>query len=45
MAAVDGGNTTTNQKLILAAEKTLEKACDRDGTGVGGILHSFGVAN
>ena len=45
MAAVDGGNTTTNQKLVPAMEKTLEKARDRDGTCVGGILPSFGAAN
>ncbi len=45
MAAVDGGNTTTNQKSVPAAEETLKKARDRDGTCVGGILPSFGAAN
>ena len=45
MAAVDGGNTTTNQKLVLAAEKTQEKARDRDSTCVGGVLPSFGAAS
>ena len=42
MAAVDGENTTTNQKLVPAAEKTLENARDRDGTYVGGILLRLG---
>jgi hypothetical protein len=44
MAAVDGGNTTTNQKLVPAAEKTREKAHDRDGTCVGGILQRTTMA-
>ncbi len=44
MAAVDGENTSTNQKSVPSVEETLEKARDRDGTCVGGILPSFGAA-
>ena len=45
MAAVKLGDTTTNRKFVPTAEETLEKACDCDGTCVGGILPSFGAAN
>jgi hypothetical protein len=38
VAAVQYGDTTTNQKLVLAVGGTSGKALDHGGTCVGGVL-------